>query len=131
LLVKIARWAFFAVLVSLLPLVYSYENLLVKSQTATLAKVLGNGELLIIVWALCAGAIGELFGGTTNYRVAKIVAGGLTLLVLIFSALLFASVAEARVSGIPLDELNLVATSIRLLIFGLICCASCVALSET
>jgi hypothetical protein len=57
---KVLRWFIFGVLISLLPLAYTYENLTIKSQPAEMTKVVGNGELVIIVWALCAGALGEL-----------------------------------------------------------------------
>jgi hypothetical protein len=130
-IVRLLRWGFFGVLISLLPLGYSYESLLLKSQAATWSKIVGNGELLVIVWALCAGALGELFGSSSNFRVPKIFSGGFTLLVLIFSALLFADLAEARVAKTTIDEANLVWTSFFLLISGLISCASCIALSET
>ena len=130
LLVKVLRWGLFSVFVSLLPLLYSYANLHIRSQPASWAKVLGGGELLIIVWVLCAGAVGELFGSSANFKASKIAAGGLTLLVLIFSALLFASVAEAKVSNIKLDDTSLVAMSLWLLGFATVSCGSCIALSE-
>lgn len=128
--IKVLRWALFGVLVSLLPLVYSFANLHIKSQAATWTKVLGGGELLIVVWALCAAAIGELFGSSANFKISKIVSGGFTLLILIFSALMFASVAEAKVSGAKLDDASIVLTSFLLLIFATVSCGSCVALSE-
>lgn len=128
--IKVLRWAIFGVVVSLIPLGYSYTILVIKSQPATWAKILGNGELLIIVWALCAGAIGELFGSGPEYTLPKILSGGFTLIILIFSTLLFASVAEARVSGTTLDEASLLVTSLVLLASGFVSCAFCMALSE-
>jgi hypothetical protein len=127
---KVLRWFMFGVLISLLPLAYTYENLVIKSQPVDMAKVVGNGELLIIVWALCAGAIGELFGSTADYKWFKIVSGGLTLIVLIMSALLFASIAEARVEHTAVNDVEIVWNSKILFLFGIVSCASCLVLSE-
>jgi len=129
--VKTLRWVFFGVMISLLPLFYSYQSLTIRSQVASWDKIIGNGELLVIIWALCAGAIGELFGATPNYAISKVISGAAALLVLILSALLFADVTGARAAGAKIDEVVVVSTSIWLLVFGIISCASCVALSET
>jgi hypothetical protein len=122
---------FFGVMIALLPLLYSYQSLTIRSQTASWDKIIGNGELLVIIWALCAGAIGELVGGSKNYAISKLVSGAAALIVLILSALLFADVAGAKAAGTKIDEVAVVSTSIWLLIFGIISCAGCVALSET
>jgi hypothetical protein len=114
---RLLRWCFFGVVISLLPLGYSYENLLLRSQAASVAKIVGNGELLVIVWALCAGALGELFGSSANYKAWKIFAGACTLFILINSALVFAGLTEAKVAGEPIDETRLVWTSFFSLIF--------------
>lgn len=129
--VKLLRWAVFGVSVPLLPLLCSYVFLFVKAQPVTWSKILGNGELLVIVWALCAGAIGELFGSSANFRHFKIVSGGFTLIILIFAALMFAGVAEAKLAGAGIDEARLVWTSSIVLLFGLVGCGSCILLSET
>jgi hypothetical protein len=128
---KITRWGLCGVGISLLPLFYSYESLVIRSEVATWDKVVGNGELLVIVWALCAGAIGELFGSSANYRASKIIAGAASLIVLILSALLFADIAQARATGTKINETALVSISIWLLFWGLLSCGSCVALSDT
>ena len=127
---KVSRWLIFGVLISLVPLFWSYENLIIKAQPASMAKILGNGELLIIVWALCASSLGELFGSDSGYKGFKIVSGGLTLIVPITSALLFASITEARVEGVKVDDGAIVTTSLLLFLFGIFSCSSCVILSE-
>lgn len=128
---KIARWFFCGVLIALVPLAYSYINLLMKSEPVTFSKTVNRGELLIIVWTLCAGAIGELFGNNQTHPTYKIVSGGLCTVVLVSSALLFASISEARISnGRSLNDTIIMTASLVLLVMGLITCASCIALSE-
>jgi hypothetical protein len=127
---KVLRWFIFGVLISLIPLAYTYENLVIKSQPVDMAKVVGNGELLIIVWALCAGALGELFGSSADYKWFKIVSGGFTLIILIMSALLFASIAEARVERAQINDGAVVLNSMMLFAFGVMSCAGCLVLSE-
>ena len=58
-------------MIALLPLLYSYQSLTIRSQTASWDKIIGNGELLVIIWALCAAAIGELVGGSKNFAISK------------------------------------------------------------
>jgi hypothetical protein len=127
---KVSRWFLFGVLISLVPLFWSYENLIIKAQPATMAKIVGNGELLIIVWALCAGALGELFGSNGDYKNFKIISGGLTLIVLIAAALLFASITEARVEKANVDDGAVVYASVLLFIFSIFSCSGCIVLSE-
>jgi len=127
---KVARWFFFGVLIALVPLAYSYENLIIKSEPVSFSKITSGGELLIIVWTLCAGAIGELFGNGPKFLISKIISGGLCTIVLIYSALLFASISEARVDHKALDENAILFASTVLFISGLVTCTSRMALSE-
>jgi hypothetical protein len=64
---RLVRWGIFGVTVSLLPLVFSYVSLLLKAQAATVAIIVGNGELLVIVWALCAGALARIMQRFDGY----------------------------------------------------------------
>jgi hypothetical protein len=114
---KVLRWLFFEVFVSLLPLAASYTNLHLKMEPATLPSVLGNGELLVVCWVLCAGAIGELFGASPRYKRLKAFSGGSALLVLIFSSLIFAEIAERRFSKLPTNE-NLIVELSLLMFFS-------------
>ena len=56
---KFLRWFFFGVLVSLVPLICSYLNLLMKHKATNFESIIGDGGLLLIVSAICAGALGE------------------------------------------------------------------------
>jgi hypothetical protein len=72
---KFLRWVIFGVIVAVVPLVFAYVNLMVKG-TPDLVKVLGGGELLIVISAICAGGVGELIGSGDEYQTAKIISGG-------------------------------------------------------
>jgi hypothetical protein len=125
---KILRWAIFGVVISVLPLGFAYVDLVMKEQTATWAGVIGNGELLVIVWGLSAGAIGELFG-SEGQPILKIICGGLTLLVIISAAHFFASITEARAANVKLDEAFIVSASTKLFIFSLAPSLACLAIT--
>ena len=127
---KLIRWMIFGVLIALVPLTFSYVALFMKG-APNLAKVLGNGELLIVISAFCAGGVGELLGSGEEYPIAKTVAGGFTLLVLIMSALVFVSVVDSKLAGAAYHENTVATVSYVMFAFGFISCASCVGLSET
>lgn len=129
-LAKIIRWAIFGVIVSLIPLWVSYEILVIKLQSPTLGKILGNGELLIIVWVLCAGALGELVGSGPSFRILKLFSGGGTLATLIICALMFASISEERSAHISINTDEIVSKSLLLFCFGILSCVGCLSLSE-
>jgi hypothetical protein len=117
-MLKITRWILFGVLISILPLIFTYFDLIMKEKQATISAVIGNGGLLVIVWALCAGAIGELFGAD-GHPYLKVVFGALTLIVIISATHFFASVTEARAAGIHLDDDFVVSASVKLFVFSL------------
>jgi len=127
---KILRWLVFGAVVSVLPLGYAYGDLLLRLQEASLAKVISNGELLVVVWVLCASALGELFGSGDKYPIPKIIAGGLVLILIIASALFFSSITEARAANISIDEHFVVVGSAWLFFSSLIACLICLACSE-
>jgi hypothetical protein len=128
---KLSKWVLFGVIVSIVPLAYSYLNLLIKSKPATLQQILGGGELLIVVSAMCAGAVGEMIGTKSTFVFFKLVSAGSTIVILILSTLTFATVTEARSSQAPVLDLSVVeTTSLFLFAFGILTCASCIALSE-
>jgi hypothetical protein len=128
---KLTRWIFFGALVSLLPLAFTYMDLQLRGQTVTLEKLLGNGELLVIVWVLSASAIGELIGAPDAAPMLKIVFGGLTFIVIIMAALFFSSIAELRATNADkVDNHFIVIASIALYIGSLIPCSVCIVTSE-
>jgi hypothetical protein len=66
--VKIVRWLIFGAIISLLPLAFTFGDLALRGRPHHLADVMGNGELLVVVWVLSASALGEMFGGKGGGR---------------------------------------------------------------
>jgi hypothetical protein len=80
---KLARWIIFGVLVALVPLAYSYLDLIVKHRPATIEAVANDGGLLLIISAICAGSLGELIGSGNGAIIAKIISSGATIIILL------------------------------------------------
>jgi hypothetical protein len=127
---KLLRWLIFGAAVSLLPLVYTYVDLQLKGQDVTIGRLIANGELLVIVWVLSASAIGELIGSAETRRVAKIVFGGATFIIILSSAMFFSSIAEARAAKIAIDEDYVTLMSIILFLSSLPSCSVCIYSTE-
>lgn len=117
-------------IVSVLPLAYAYGDLMLRQQDATMAKVIGNGELLVVVWVLCASALGELLGSGPKNPLRKILVGGVVLILIIFAALFFSSITEARATKIPIDDRLVVIWSWRTFGISLVACLICISSSE-
>ncbi len=128
--VKIVRWLIFGAIISLLPLAFTFGDLALRGRPHRLTDVIGNGELLVVVWVLSASALGEMFGGKGGRPILHIVVGGLTLMLIVASALLFALVAEANAGGQSVDKELLVDLSMILYAVALIPCIFCLICSE-
>ena len=127
-MLKVVRWIIFEVIISVLPLGFAYVDLTMKAKDPTWAGVIGNGELLVIVWAISAGAIGELFG-SDGRPLLKVICGGLTLLVIISATHFFSAITEARASNVKLDDAFVVSASVKLFIFSLAPSLACLAIT--
>lgn len=132
---KILRWVIFGAIVSLLPLVFAWVTLALTSQAKPpqnpdLGKVLGNGELLVVVWVLSASAIGELFGSGKNFRHAKIITGGFTFIIILVSTALFSWVVEAKSTNQAFNETLLVKYSIYFYLASIVSCIGCLLCSK-
>jgi len=128
--VKIVRWLIFGAIISLLPLAFTFGDLALRGRPHRLVDVIGNGELLVVVWVLSASALGEMFGGKGGRPILHILAGGLTLVVIVAAALLFAFVAEAKAGTQPVNEDLLVNLSVILYVVSLFPCVGCLICSE-
>jgi len=74
---KLLRWLIFSVLIALCPIVSNALILLTKDADASLAALVGRGELLLIVAGMCARGLGQLVAaGTGTYRKMKLIAAG-------------------------------------------------------
>jgi hypothetical protein len=129
-MLKVLRWLIFGAVVSLLPLAFAYNDLSYTLQQATLEKIIGNGELLVIVWVLSASAIGELFGSGSKLAILKVIAGGLSLLIILDAGHAFATITQAKAAKIAVDEALVVSSSIKLFLWSLVPSIACVAITE-
>jgi hypothetical protein len=122
---KVVRWLIFGAAVSLLPLAYVYLDLTMRSQVTSLEKILGGGELLVVIWVLAASAFGELIGGANERSTLKVLVGGLTFIIIVSSAMFFSSIAEAKAMGSIIDEHFVTQISIWLFFVSLVPCCAC------
>jgi hypothetical protein len=128
---KLLRWLLFSVLLSLSPLLARAISLSTDSADTNLLQLLSpRGELLLVSIVLCAAAAGELIGSKDHRRMAKITAGGISVLLLVFAALYFGHVYGAD----PAQALTLAPAAARtsglLFASSVICSGCCVALTE-
>jgi hypothetical protein len=144
---KLLRWLIFGVIVALLPLVVSYLEFIAKKKTPSLEQIIGDGGLLLIISAACAGSFGEIIGSGPRAILAKIISSGGTIIILIMSSLLFAAILESRSTpvcddkrensatrridkALAYDDKAVASISIWIFAIGLLPCAACIALSE-
>jgi hypothetical protein len=127
---KLAVWTIFGVLVALVPLAFSYLVLIIRHKPATIEAIASDGGLFLITSAICAGAIGEVIAsGGQAALLAKIVLSGATTVILLLSALLFASIIEGRLND-TFDPQAISVTSVWIFAIGILPCAGCIVLSE-
>lgn len=126
---KVVRWIIFGVFVALVPLAFSYLNLLIKDKHPTIEAITDDGGLLLIISALCAGAIGELIGTGEKALFAKVLASGGSVIVLLLSASEFASITQGK-NVTDFNHHGVATISLWLFGVGLLPCLGCIALSE-
>ncbi len=126
---RFLRWVIFGAGVSVLPLILVYTELRMRGQPISLEKVIGNGELLVIIWVLAASAFGELIGSSATRPNIKVVFGGLIFIVILISASFFASISEARAAKVLIDEQFVSMFSMILFVLSLVPCGVCILCS--
>jgi hypothetical protein len=126
---RLAKWLIFSVLLALLPLAYNYLHVLTRTGSPTLEVLLGKGELLLVAASISAAAVGSLIGGTKNWLMAKIFAGGGSVLLLGLASLYYVDIT-APASGEILKVAVIAKTSLLFFGFSVISGAGCVALEE-
>ena len=127
---RVGKWIIFSVCVALMPIIFSYVILKMQRQSADSTVLIGRGELLILVSALCAASLGDLLMSKRARPWAKLVCGGSTLLFLVMSSLLYAAIATTPATGDGLDLIVVRNVSLWLFILSLITCGSSVAVAE-
>lgn len=130
---RLIRWLLFSVLFAAPPILI---NILVayvslgKSQTYVLFE---RGDLLLVTAGISAAAIGEVVGEAfvagRHRRIAKIIAGGSCLLILVISVMMFAIITMFFYSAQPLDREFIKIFSLVVFFFALFPSGSIIALT--
>jgi len=123
---RLTRWFIFSVLVTMVPLGFSFARRATEGQLATLNAVISHGELLLISVATCAVAIGELIASGSRRSVLQVLAAGGCVITLISASLYFAYVSSTTS---PNAEV-VTRTSVWIFAFGLLASAFCIMLAE-
>ncbi len=123
---KLIRWFMFSVLVSLVPLGLTYFNLWMDGRDVHLEMLVARGELLLVCTTLGAAALGELFPGSRENAIEKLLVGGASILLILMSSFCFAAI-QARQSS---DPRSLFVVSLALFLGMLPAAASCMFYSH-
>jgi hypothetical protein len=122
-------WIIFSVIIALVPIFFSYLVLYYLGKTPSVVEVLSAGQLLIVSVAIGADATGRIIGTSRPLvRIARIIAGGGCIVLIILSSLLFAYVSSDQTNQIVLE--NVADNSIILFLIIFINSAACVIISE-
>lgn len=127
---KLISWLFFSVVLSLIPLGAALSFQASRALPFNVQSLVSQGELLIVAAGICAAATAELFASSPRWREAKLIAGGATVAILLFSAIYFASIVTARQSDVPLDARTIYEASLYIFVSAFISSGACVALSK-
>ena len=126
---RLAKWLIFSVLLALLPLAYNYLHVLTRNGSPSLDVLLGKGELLLVAASISAAAVGSLIGGSKKWLIAKVFAGGGSVLLLGLASLYYVDVAVPT-PGVTLNASVVAKASLLFFAFSVVSGAGCVALEE-
>jgi hypothetical protein len=91
-------WAWFALGISLLPLLFRIWHLFGNGDNKSLMEACQetfvDGDLMLICMALVGGSIAELIDGNTNHQGTRAILVGSCLLLTIWTGLVYSDVAE-------------------------------------
>lgn len=95
--IRLAVWLLFGVVLGLLPLIANGIKGVMSNQGFSLTEVLGGGELFIVSAVIAAGAIGELLVGTVRRRppLLTVLAGFCTLAAFAANTMAYMAVSTA------------------------------------
>lgn len=106
-LVTLAKWLIFSVLISLVPIAFSYQKIWVRSgNVPSLEQILSGGELFLLACALCASSVGGLIGSSRDRMLAKTAIGGISIIIVAAASMIFADVSAASTAGAGAGQLN-------------------------
>lgn len=126
-IINLIKWMFFSVGIALVPMVASF--LMQVDGSAPIRSDFFNnffnfyaqkGDLLIVSGALVGEGVSDLFSSSTAPRLIRIFIGGVCILALILTTLLFANITAGSGTSVLLADL-----SIKLFVVCLLCSAAC------
>ena len=126
--VKLATWMGFGVLVALVPFLITYLFLLGQGGKVGLPEIFGNGQMLLVSGAIAAGALGEAIPGGEQGGRLLIKCGAIAgcILSIFVSAGWFGSISSAASNRRPDTVANL-----SLILFGIafVCSLTCIVIA--
>lgn len=129
------KWIIFGVLASLIPFLVAYLKASSQLNALTgeqiLATVLGRGELLLVVVALCSASSGEIFAWGGKAPTASIVIGGASVLIALLAISYYGELASMY-SNSPkeVDAAKVLSYSTYLFVAALVSSACAVVLTR-
>lgn len=127
---RICRWLLFGPAISLLPIYLAYSDLTITNNPAGLERIIGHGELYIIICVLVAGAAGGLYGHGNAFGLCKVISSAVALYLIVIAAHKFALVIEADARAIQIDRAYIVKESVELFLTALVVSVGCLVVSE-
>lgn len=126
---KIVQWMVFSVGLSLIPLLFTYLASLVSGIEFGYQDIIARGELFLVLIALCGAGIGDMIVSKTSGGISGIVVGGLTVLLLALSALLYAFINASNAPS-ALDREAIANISTCFFCLGVISYGCCLVYAE-
>jgi hypothetical protein len=130
---KFAKWLFFGVCLTLAPFVADYlilSNHAAPGVSPEMKELFGKGELLLVVAAISAAAIGEIIGAGKSRLLLKFIAVVGCLFILGAASELYASTVSDVRSHIAYNVDNLVRNSYVLFLLTIAAGGGCVLLGD-
>jgi hypothetical protein len=123
---KLVRWFIFSVMVALAPLVISYLGLRLDRQQPRLYMLTMRGEVLLISTTIASAAVGEIIASGRDNALLKLMAGGSSVLLVLYSSLLFAAIQGRQAA----DPQAILTASLVLFAGTLLASSGCVYLAH-
>lgn len=128
---KLAIWAIFGVIVSLLPFAFSLLQSIGSKSSFSYSAILGGGQLLLVAVAVSASAFGDLIlvDVPQVQRMPKVFAIGSCVVEILVSSYWFGIIAESARAGTPFDPVIISIWSIPVFIWALLSSGSCLSIA--
>ena len=127
-LAPVFRWFFFTVLPALVPIIWLFSKLRARRLHPNVDVLFGKGEVLLACSAFAAFGIGEILASGKRRRLAKYIAGGCCLLVLMVAIDDYGDIGLMVQTGTHYDVTYTAMKSLAMCVFSIICGAICILL---